>query len=169
MRSTRRRETLKLSASPLQPAVARMESDTLEVINFIINKTGRKNIDLLGSSWGNVLGFYIVKTHPELLHAHFVSHPVVSRLDSEKALRDNLKAHFKDNPAAATEWSSVKIPFRTDEDRFFLRKWLFYKEGKTNVTSKQFKDGFLQWSKVSSPDPASPPPPLARPALHSAG
>ncbi|WP_332877643.1 alpha/beta fold hydrolase [Massilia sp. S19_KUP03_FR1] len=143
--------TLKLNASPVPPSVARMESDTLEVINFIINKTGQKKIYLLGSSWGNVLGFYIVKTHPELLHAYFASNPVVSQLDSEKALLDNLKAHFKDNPAAATELSSVHIPFRTDEDLFFLRKWLFYKEGRTNVTSNQFKDGFLQWSKVWSP------------------
>jgi pimeloyl-ACP methyl ester carboxylesterase len=144
-------QTLKLNASPVQPSVARMESDTLEVIKFIINKTGQKKIYLLGSSWGNVLGFYIVKTHPELLHAYFASNPVISQLASETALLDNLKTHFRDNPAASTELAGVKIPFRTDEDLFFLRKWLFYKEGKTNVTGKEFRDGFLQWSKVWSP------------------
>lgn len=41
----------------------------------------------------------------------------------------------------------MKIPFETDEDLFYLRKWLFYKDGKEYVTTPEFKDGFLEWSK----------------------
>lgn len=143
-------QTLKLNPSPTQPTVAQMERDTLDVIDFLTKKTGQKKIYLLGSSFGNVLGFHIVKTRPELLHAYFASNPVVSQLTSEKELLAILKNHFKDDPVASAELSSVSIPFKRDEDLFFLRKWLFYKDGNTKVTSPQFKEGFLQWSKTWS-------------------
>jgi pimeloyl-ACP methyl ester carboxylesterase len=144
-------QTLALNPSPTQPSLAQMEHDTLEVIEFLRKKTGQKKIYLLGSSWGNVLGFHIVQTHPGLLHAYFASNPVVSQLKSEKELLANLKNHFRENPSASLELSGVSIPFKRDEDLFYLRKWLFYKEGKTNVTSDAFRDGFLQWSKTWSP------------------
>ncbi|MBO9572674.1 MAG: hypothetical protein J7497_10785, partial [Chitinophagaceae bacterium] len=52
---------------------------------------------------------------------------------------------------ASKELAGVSIPFKVDEDLFYLRKWLFYKEGKEFVTSDDFKTGFLQWSKIWSP------------------
>lgn len=144
-------KTLKLNPSPIQPSVALMEKDTLEVIEFVRKELKQDKIYLLGSSWGNVLGFYIVKNHPELLHAYFASNPVVSQLASEKELLAILKNHFKDNEIASQELASVNMPLQVDEDMFYLRKWLFFKEGKTNVTSDGFKAGFLQWSKTWSP------------------
>ncbi len=144
-------KTLKLNPSPVQPSVELMEKDTLEVIQFIRKELKQEKIYLLGSSWGNVLGFYIVKNHPEVLHAYFASNPVISQLASEKELLDSLKTHFKDNAVATTELASVHIPFTIDEDLFYLRKWLFFKEGKASVTSAEFKNGFLQWSKTWSP------------------
>ena len=144
-------KTLKLSPSPIQPSVKQMEMDTYEVINFITQELKQEKIYLLGSSWGNVLGFYIVKNHPELLHAYFAVNPVISQLSSEKALLQTLKTHFKDNSLASQELASVRIPFQTDEDLFYLRKWLFYKDGKDFATSDDFKKGFLLWSKTWSP------------------
>lgn len=98
-----------------------------------------------------MLGYYIVKNHPNLLHAYFASNPVVSQLSSERELLAILKDHFKDNELASRELASVSMPSQVDEDKFYLRKWLFFKEGKTQVTSEAFKTGFLQWSKTWSP------------------
>jgi pimeloyl-ACP methyl ester carboxylesterase len=144
-------KTLKLNPSPTQPSVEQMEKDTYQVIQFLRKELKQEKIYLLGSSWGNVLGFYIVKHHPELLHAYFASNPVVSQLESEKELLKTLKVHFKDNAVASRELDSVIFPFTSDESMFYLRKWLFYKDGKEFATSEGFKTGFLQWSKTWSP------------------
>ncbi|NVE01192.1 alpha/beta hydrolase [Massilia sp. BJB1822] len=144
-------KTLKLNPSPVQPSVGQMQEDTLQVVEFVRKRLHQQKIYLLGSSWGNVLGFHIVKNHPELLHAYFASNPVVSQLASEKEALEILKTHFQDNALASKELASVNIPFKTDEDLFYLRKWIFYKDGKKNVTSDGFRTGFLQWSKTWSP------------------
>ncbi|MGK5050058.1 alpha/beta fold hydrolase [Janthinobacterium sp. RB2P8] len=144
-------KTLTLNPSPTQPSVGQMEKDTYQVIQFLRKELKQEKIYLLGSSWGNVLGFSIVKNHPELLHAYFASNPVVSQLDSEKELLKTLKVYFKDNPLASQELDSVSFPFASDESMFYLRKWLFYKDGKEFAASESFKKGFLQWSKTWSP------------------
>lgn len=144
-------KTLKLNPSPTKSSVAQMEKDTYEVIRFVIKELNQKKLYLLGSSWGNVLGFYMVEKHPELLYSYFAVNPVVSQLASEEELLKTLKVHFKENDIASKELAGVNIPFRSDEDLFYLRKWLFYKEGKEYVTSDDFKTGFLQWSKTWSP------------------
>ncbi|MCG2616760.1 alpha/beta hydrolase [Terrimonas sp. NA20] len=144
-------KTLELNPSSVQPSVALMEKDTYEVISFLTKELKQEKIYLLGSSWGNVLGFYMVRNHPELLHAYFAVNPVISQLASEKKLLKTLRIHFKEDPVASKELASVNIPFKMDEDLFYLRKWLFYKEGKKYVTTDEFKIGFLQWSKTWSP------------------
>lgn len=144
-------KTLKLNPSPATPSVAQMAGDTLEVIAFLRKELHQEKIYLLGSSWGNVLGFHIVKHHPELLHAYLAVNPVVSQLASEKALLSALKQHFQQNALASSELAKVSIPFEVDEDLFYLRKWLFVKDGKAFATGEDFKQGFLQWSKAWSP------------------
>lgn len=144
-------KTLKLNPSPTPPSVGQMENDTREVIQFLRTTYGKNKIYLLGSSWGNVLGFHIVKKHPELLHAYFAVNPVVNQLASEQELLAALKREFRDHPMASAELATVRIPFVRDEDLFYLRKWLFHKEGKSFATSDAFKNNFLQWSKVWSP------------------
>lgn len=144
-------KTLALNPSPVQPSVELMGKDTYEVINFLLKRLNQKKLYLLGSSWGNALGFTIVRNHPELLHAYFAVNPVISQLASEKELLKTLKIHFKDNPVAMEELEKVHFPFTNDEEMFYLRKWLFYKDGKEYVTTDDFKKGFLQWSKTWSP------------------
>ncbi len=144
-------KTLKLNPSPVQPSVEQMAEDTYQVVEFLRKELNQSKIFLLGSSWGNVLGFSIVKKHPELLHAYFAVNPVISQLESEKELLRILKGHFKDNALASKELAEVHIPFSNDEDLLYLRKWLFYKDGKEFVLSNDFKKGFLQWSEAWSP------------------
>ncbi len=144
-------KTLKLNPSPVPLSVEQMGSDTYQVIKFITKELNQEKIFLLGSSWGNVLGFYIVKNHPELLYSYFAVNPVISQLASEQELLKILKTHFKGNSIATKELASVKIPFKIDEDLFYLRKWLFNKDGKEFATSNEFKNDFLQFSKTWLP------------------
>lgn len=144
-------KTLELNPSPVTPSVELMGKDTYQVINFLRKELKQEKIYLLGSSWGNALGFYIVRNHPELLNAYFAVNPVVSQLESEKELLNILKDYFKEDPVASKELASVHIPLKVDEDLFYLRKWLFYKDGKKYVTGDDFRKGFLQWSKTWSP------------------
>lgn len=144
-------KTLKLNPSPGQPTVEQMESDTLQVIEFVRKELKQEKIYLLGSSWGNVLGFHAVKQHPEWLHAYFAVNPVVSQLASEQALLATLKTHFKDDAVASKELAGIDPALDTDNDLYYLRKWLFHKEGKDFATSKEFRDMFFQWAKTWSP------------------
>ena len=144
-------KTLKLNPSPTRPSVAQMAQDTVQVIDFVRKELKKEKIFLIGSSWGNVLGFHVVRKRPELLHAYFAVNPVVSQLASEKELLATLKSHFNDNPVALKELANVNIPFKTDDDLLYLRKWLFYKDGMTNALGEEFKKGFLQWSAQWSP------------------
>lgn len=142
--------TLKLNPSPVQPTVEQMESDTLQVIEFVRKELKQEKIYLLGSSWGNVLGFHVVKHHPEWLHAYFAVNPVVSQLASEQALLATLKTHYKDDAVASKELAAIHPALDTDEDLYYLRKWLFHKEGKDFATSKEFREMFFQWAKTWS-------------------
>lgn len=144
-------KTLKLNPSPVQPTVEQMESDTLQVIEFVRKELKQEKIYLLGSSWGNVLGFHAVKQHPEWLHAYFAVNPVVSQLASEQALLATLKRHYKDDAVASKELAGIDPALDTDEDLYYLRKWLFHKEGKDFATSKEFREMFFQWAKTWSP------------------
>lgn len=144
-------KTLQLNPSPVPPSVEQMQDDTLQVVNLLRKEFGQQKIYLLGSSWGNVLGFHVVKQHPELLHAYFAVNPVVSQRASELELLDTLKAHFKDNAAASNELASVNPAFQSDEDLFYVRKWLFYKDGMAAAGTEEFKKMFMQWSASWSP------------------
>lgn len=144
-------KTLQLNPSPVPPSVAQMQDDTLQVVNLLRKEFGQQKIYLLGSSWGNVLGFHVVKQHPELLHAYFAVNPVVSQRASELELLATLKAHFKDNAAASNELASVNPAFQSDEDLFYVRKWLFYKDGMAAAGTEEFKKMFMQWSASWSP------------------
>ena len=144
-------KTLQLNPSPVPPSVEQMQDDTLQVVNLLRKEFRQQKIYLLGSSWGNVLGFHVVKQHPELLHAYFAVNPVVSQLASERELLATLKMHFKDNPTASGELARVDTTFSSDDDLFYIRKWLFYKDGMDYAASDEFKKMFFEWTKTWSP------------------
>ena len=140
-------KTLKLNSSSIVPSIELMSKDTYEVVRFITKELNKQKIHLLGSSWGNVLGFNTVKNHPELLHSYFAVNTVVNPLESERELLKTLKKHYKDDRIAAKELSNVTIPFEKDEDLFFLRKWMSYMDGMEYALSDNYKTDYFQWIK----------------------
>lgn len=139
--------TLQLNKSPQKPNVEMMSLDTYEVIKFTTKELNKEKIHLLGSSWGNVLGFNVVKNHPELLHSYFAVNTVINQLESDKILLKLLKQHYRNDFIAIKELESITIPFEKDEDLFYLWKWLLFKEGNKHVLTENYKTGFLKWSK----------------------
>lgn len=144
-------KTLTLNRSPERPTLAQMADDTIEVVKYLTRSLKQERIYLLGSSWGNVLGFHVLKTHPQLLHAYFAVNPVVSQLASEEELLRALTAHYEGNALARGELAQVKLPFESEQDLFYLRKWLFYKEGNLQAAGKEFEAGFLEWASAWLP------------------
>ncbi|MGD1840049.1 MAG: alpha/beta fold hydrolase [Thermonemataceae bacterium] len=143
-------KTLKLNPSPTPLSVVQMQQDTYEVVLFLTKTLKKEKVYLLGSSWGNVLGFHIVAKHPDLLHAYFAVNTIVNQLASEKELLKKLKSHFSENEVATEELASVNPPFQSEKDLFYLRKWLFYKDGEKYAITKRFEKGFMQWAKTWS-------------------
>ncbi len=144
-------KTLKLNPSREKPTIAQMQNDTYEIIQFVTQKLNKKRIYLAGSSFGNVLGFYIAQKHPELLHAYLAMNPVINSLESEKLSLKKLKDVYKDNKPAVEELSAVKIPFEKAEDLFYIRKWLFIMDGNKSAATDGFRKGFMQWSETWFP------------------
>lgn len=139
-------KTLTLNRSPEPPTLAQMANDTIEVVKYLTRSLKHEKIYLLGSSWGNVLGFHVLKTHPQLLHAYFAVNPVISQLASEEELLRALTVHYEGNALARGELDRVKLPFESELDLFYLRKWLFHREGNLQATGKEFEAGFLEWA-----------------------
>jgi pimeloyl-ACP methyl ester carboxylesterase len=50
--------------------VARMQADTLEMVNYLRKRFAREKIFVLGHSWGSFLGLQLAHDHPELLYAY---------------------------------------------------------------------------------------------------
>ena len=73
--------------------VARFVEDTEEVIQHLQRYLNQKKLFVLGHSWGTVLGMYMVKKHPDWLHAYIGLGQVVNMMDNEKTIYERLLAH----------------------------------------------------------------------------
>ena len=139
--------TLELNPPDALLTVNQMQNDTYELIKLLQEIFNKERIFLAGHSWGNVLGFNIVKTHPELLYCYFAMSPVVNQLESEKRLLSKLMDYYriKENKTALAELSSVQIPHTKKEDLYYSRKWLGYMEGSWFKKTWLFRIFFLKW------------------------
>jgi len=108
-----------------------MENDTYELIKILLKKFDKKKLYLVGESWGTVLGFKMAQKHPEILNAYIAFSPVVNQTKSEKLLLEKLKADAKsksDN-VELKELNAVNVPFKSYEEMYYLRKWMFGYDG----------------------------------------
>ena len=70
--------------------------DTEEVIQYLRDYLDQDKLFLLGHSWGSVLGMYIVKRHPNWLHAYIGVGQVVNWSENEQVLYKRLLNHAKE-------------------------------------------------------------------------
>ncbi|WP_046757236.1 alpha/beta fold hydrolase [Kordia jejudonensis] len=129
------------------------KNDTYILIQYLLQKFNKKKIVLVAHSYGTLLGFHIAKNHPELIHAFIATNPLVHQSESELLTLEMLKKHAKEqkNTKAINELSKVSIPFKTAEELYYARKWLFDFEGKKYAKKKSFKKRVLSWANTWLP------------------
>jgi pimeloyl-ACP methyl ester carboxylesterase len=132
-------KTAKLNSSPEPLTVSLMESDAVEVINYLRKRFSCKKVYLVGHSWGGFLGLKLAADHPELIEAYFAVSPMVHQTESERLSIEWLKAKATENKNAVElkELANVAIPFKTWEDLYYHRKWLAITMG-TKPASRDF-------------------------------
>jgi len=143
-------KTAELNATNKPLSVAVMESDAIELINYLRRMFSKEKIYLMGHSWGGFLALKIAAEHPDLLDACLAVSPMVDQLESErlslkwmldKATRDN-------NKEALKELQTVSIPFANGEQLYFHRSWLIKMAGR-KYPSKSFVETWAtKWLKV---------------------
>jgi len=58
--------------------------DTHELMVYLTKRFGKQKLYLVGHSWGSFMGMYLVKRHPELIHAYIGAAQMVDLLEQEK-------------------------------------------------------------------------------------
>lgn len=126
------------------------KNDTYLMVQYLLKKFNKKKIVLVGHSYGTTLGFDMAHKHPELLHAFVATNPLIHQIESELITLNMLKEHAQKNKndKALTELSMVTVPFKTGEELYYARKWLFDFEGKRFAKKKSFKKRVLSWSST---------------------
>jgi pimeloyl-ACP methyl ester carboxylesterase len=119
-------KTLKLNSSNKPLSLALMETDAVEMINYLRTRFSKDKIYLMGHSWGGFLALRIAAQHPELLKACFAISPMVNQLESERLSLAWMKEKAKEanNQTALAELGHVQIPFENGEQIYFHRNWL---------------------------------------------
>ena len=138
-------KTADLNSTDKPLSVSLMESDALELIQYLRNRFSQDKIYLMGHSWGGFLGLKIAADHPELLKAYFAISPMVNQLESERLSMEWMVSRAKENhnQTALNELANVKIPFQNSEHLYFHRTWLAQLSGNKPL-SKPFVEA---WGK----------------------
>ena len=71
-------------------------TDTEEVVQYLRRYFKQEKLFVLGHSWGSALGMYMVKRHPEWLHAYIGLGQLVNFTEGEKILYQRLLSYAKD-------------------------------------------------------------------------
>ncbi|GAB3232589.1 alpha/beta hydrolase [Algoriphagus aestuariicola] len=142
--------TLAWNPSPVPLAPTLFHHDTEQVVDYLLERFGRKKLLLVGFSWGGFLGLEYAKNHPEKLLAYVHVSGMVAAELSEKLTLDEIRerAEEENNALAIQELADIQIPFRNWKDLYFQRKWTAYFSG-VKVTPKTYPMHiFENWNKT---------------------
>jgi pimeloyl-ACP methyl ester carboxylesterase len=140
-------KTAELNASDKPLTVALMESDAVEVIQYLRTRFAQEKIFLMGHSWGGFLGLMASLHHPDLLHAYVAICPMVNQLESERislAWMIN-KARQDNNTAALKDLATVNIPFGSGDQLYYHRSWLAKMRGNKPPLKSTSEAWSLKW------------------------
>jgi pimeloyl-ACP methyl ester carboxylesterase len=141
-------KTLQLNSSPVPLTLQLFQSDTKVLVDSLLKQFNRKKLYLAGHSWGTVLGFALAKEFPEYIYAYLAISPVIHQVESERIILKLMKdsARKSSDSIQIRELSKIQIPFKTGEDLYYHRKWLFKFNGQ-KVSEKTFSKKFaFSWS-----------------------
>jgi pimeloyl-ACP methyl ester carboxylesterase len=113
--------------------VERYRDDTIELIDLLRKKYGKRKIFLLGHSWGSIVGLSVAAKRPDLLYAYIGMGQYIDPLASEHATYDWTMAQArKDNNAQAVRELEALQPYPGgfEHDRIDgERKWAVHYGG----------------------------------------
>ena len=69
-----------------QESVEIMVSDTIEVIQYLLDHLDKKKVLLIGHSWGTVLGLHVIKSVPELCYVYVGIGQLINTMESEQVI-----------------------------------------------------------------------------------
>lgn len=143
-------KTAELNASDKPLSVALIESDAIEVVNYLRRRFSKDKIYVMGHSWGGFLALKIAADHPELLRACLAVSPMVNQLESERlSLQWMLdKAKRENNQEALKELQSVSVPFANGEQLYFHRSWLLKMAGRKSPSKSFVETWATKWLGV---------------------
>lgn len=113
--------------------IEQMQSDTLEVVNYLRHRFKKEKIFVLGHSWGSALGLKLVQDHPELLYAYigvgqFINMKINEKTGYENALKAAHEINNKKSIKALENLPSFQKNALNDltmKEFMVLRKWQF--------------------------------------------
>ena len=114
-------------------SIQRMQSDTEELIEWLLRTYGQKRLFLMGHSWGSILGLEVAQHRPELLYAYIGVGQVVNGRENEVVGYNQVLAQARaaDNQQALRELTKIapypgtgttpleKVMIERKWDRFF--------------------------------------------------
>jgi pimeloyl-ACP methyl ester carboxylesterase len=136
--------------------VSRMIDDGEEVMRYLLNRFDRKNLVLLGHSWGTLIGVTLAHRCPELLSAYVGIGQVIHSVENERvsyeyALR---RARETETVDAIRELTAI-AQYPSAPERFSIsdvlteRKWVNYFGG---MVHRRRGHAHLDEAKLLSPD-----------------
>jgi proline iminopeptidase len=111
-------------------SIERMQSDTEELIEWLLRTYGQKRLFLVAHSWGSILGLKVAQHRPELLYAYIGVGQVINGLQNEVVGYNQVlaRARAADNQVALRELTKIAPypgePGTTPLEKVMIeRKW----------------------------------------------
>jgi pimeloyl-ACP methyl ester carboxylesterase len=145
-------KTLQLNPLSQPLSLAMIESDVLEMTNYLRARFSRQKIYLMGHSWGGFLALQAAAHHPELFVACLAVSPMVNQLESENlslAWMQEMAIENK-NTLAVEELEKVKIPFQDGQHIYYHRNWLAHFAGNKPLSKSYVVSWAAKWLPLFS-------------------
>lgn len=114
--------------------IKQVQTDTLEIVNYLRHRFKKEKIFVLGHSWGTVLGLTLAHDHPELLYAYIgVGQLINAKINEQIGYDNTLKIAYEKNNKKAIKALENLTSFRSNhftmKELLALRKWQFHFNG----------------------------------------
>jgi pimeloyl-ACP methyl ester carboxylesterase len=148
-------KTKVLNQDIFTPSMDMMKQDAEEMLSHLLKRFERKQLILLGNSWGTILGFHLAQTYPDKVQSLIAVSPIINHYESQQLTLTALNTHFNktQNRKALVQLDSVRIPISNAKQMLILHRWETVFNG-SNFPDDQFEqylNYFKEWEKLWMP------------------
>lgn len=121
----------KHSSDPIM--LNQMQTDAVELVNYLRHRFNKARVIVLGHSWGSVLGLNLAHDHPELIYAYIGTGQLINGMHNEQLGYDKTLEHaYAENNKEAIKELEKLVSFQKNAidhssmaEFKILRKWQF--------------------------------------------